>query len=67
MHRFRRDERGLQLEETAIVIPVYLMLFGATAEFGRYFYEYSTLAIASRAGSRYLASAVVSGTEDAAA
>ena len=67
LHRFRRDERGLQLVETAIVIPVFLMLFGATAEFGRYFYEYTTLAKASRAGSRYLATAVVSGTEDAAA
>ena len=67
LHRFRRDERGIQLVEVAIVIPVFLMLFGATAEFGRYFYEYTTLAKASRAGSRYLATAVVSGTEDAVA
>jgi|ERR1700741_456487 len=67
LHRFRRDERGLQLVEAAIVIPVLLMLFGATAEFGRYFYEYTTLAKASRVGSRYLATAVVSGTEDAVA
>jgi Flp pilus assembly protein TadG len=67
LHRFRRNERGLQLVETAIVIPVFLLLFGATAEFGRYFYEYTTLAKASRAGSRYLATAGVSGTEDAVA
>jgi len=67
LHRFRRDERGVQLVEAAIVIPVFLMMFGAVAEFGRYFYEYTTLAKASRAGSRYLATAVVSGTEDAAA
>jgi len=67
LQRFRRDERGLQLVETAIVIPIFLMLFGATAEFGRYFYEYTTLAKASRVGSRYLATAVVSGTEDAVA
>ncbi|HEY0764115.1 MAG TPA: TadE family protein [Pyrinomonadaceae bacterium] len=67
LQRFRRDERGLQLVETAIVIPIFLMLFGATAEFGRYFYEYTTLAKASRAGSRYLATAVVGGTEDAVA
>lgn len=67
LQRFRRDERGLQLVETAIVIPIFLMLFGATAEFGRYFYEYTTLAKASRVGSRYLTTAVVSGTEDAAA
>ena len=67
LHRFRRDERGLQLVEAAIVIPIFLMLFGATAEFGRYFYEYTTLAKASRVGTRYLSTAVVSGTEDAAA
>ena len=67
LHRFRRDERGLQLVETAIVIPIFLMLFGATAEFGRYFYEYTTLAKASRVGSRYLATAVVGGAEDAVA
>ena len=64
LQRFRRDERGLQLVETAIVIPVFFMLFGATAEFGRYFYEYTTLAKASRAGTRYLATNLVSGTED---
>jgi len=67
LQRFRRDERGLQLVETAIVIPIFLILFGATAEFGRYFYEYTTLAKSSRVGSRYLSTAVVSGTEDAAA
>lgn len=64
LQRFRRDERGLQLVETAIVIPIFFMLFGATAEFGRYFYEYTTLAKASRVGTRYLSTAVVSGTED---
>ena len=64
LQRFRRDERGLQLVETAIVIPVFFMLFGATAEFGRYFYEYTTLAKASRAGTRYLATAMVNSTED---
>jgi hypothetical protein len=67
LHRFRRNERGVQLVEAAIVIPILLMMFGAAAEFGRYFYEYTTLAKASRVGSRYLATAVVSGTEDAAA
>lgn len=67
LQRFRRDERGLQLVEVAIVIPVFLMMFGAVAEFGRYFYEYTTLAKASRVGSRYLATAMVSGAEDAVA
>lgn len=67
LQRFRRDERGLQLVETAIVIPIFLILFGATAEFGRYFYEYTTLAKATRSGARYLSTAPVTGLEDAAA
>lgn len=59
--RFRRDERGVQLIETAIVIPVLLLLFAGVAEFGRYFYEYSTLAKASRVGARYLAAKAANG------
>jgi hypothetical protein len=35
------------------------LLFGATAEFGRYFYEYSTLAKASRVGARYMSTAAL--------
>jgi TadE-like protein len=54
LHRFTRDERGLQLVEAAIVIPIFLIMFATTAEFGRYFYEYTTLAKAARSGSRYL-------------
>lgn len=53
--RFRHDEQGVQLIETAIVIPVLLLMFAGVAEFGRFFYEYSTLAKASRVGARYLA------------
>jgi len=53
--RFRSDERGVQLLEVAIVIPILLVLFGAVAEFGRYFYEYTTVAKAARVGARYLA------------
>jgi Flp pilus assembly protein TadG len=64
LHRFRKDERGLQLVEVTIVIPILLMLFAATAEFGRYFYEYTTLAKAARVGSRYLSTAPTKGTED---
>ena len=65
--RLRRDERGIQLVELAIVIPIFVLLFAATAEFGRYFYEYTTLAKASRAGARYLATAAVKTAEDTTA
>ena len=54
LNRFRRDEQGVQLIETAIVIPILLVLFAGVAEFGRYFHEYTTLAKASRVGARYL-------------
>ena len=56
LNRFRRDERGVQLLEIAIVLPIMFMLFGAVAEFGRYFYEYTTAAKAARVGARYMAS-----------
>jgi Flp pilus assembly protein TadG len=65
--RLRRDERGIQLVELALVIPIFVLLFAATAEFGRYFYEYTTLAKASRAGARYLATASVKAAEDTTA
>lgn len=52
--RFRRDERGVQLVEVALVIPILLILLAATAEFGRYFYYYSTLSRATRTAARYV-------------
>ena len=62
--RFSRDEQGVQLLELAIVLPIMLLLFAGVAEFGRYFYEYTTLAKGARAGARYLASkSVTSGTD----
>ena len=64
---FKRDERGVQLVELAIVLPVLVVLFAAVAEFGRYFYEYTTLAKASRVAVRYLATAITNGDCDAAA
>ena len=64
LHRFRRDERGTQLAEASIILPIFLILFAATAEFGRYFYEYTTLAKAARVGARYLTSAQVEPAED---
>ena len=62
--RFRRDEHGISLVETAIVVPILLVLFAGVAEFGRYFYEYTTLAKASRLGARYLASKSVMSEEE---
>ena len=67
LKRLRRKEQGIQLAELAIVLPIFLLLFGATAEFGRYFHEYSTLAKASRVGARYLATAAIRANEDTAA
>ena len=67
LHRFTRDESGLQLVEAAIVIPIFLLMFAATAEFGRYFYEYTTLAKAARVGSRYLSTNILTAEERVAA
>jgi hypothetical protein len=54
-----RGERGTQLVELALVLPILMAFFAATAEFGRYFYNYSTLSKATRAGARYLATTPV--------
>jgi Flp pilus assembly protein TadG len=62
--RLARSERGTQLVELAIVLPVVLMLMGAAAEFGRFFYTYQTLAKATRAGARYLMTEPAAGTSD---
>lgn len=64
LNRLFKNERGTQLVELALVIPIFLLLFGATAEFGRYFYEYTTLAKSSRAGARFLATSFENPTED---
>ena len=75
LRRLAACEAGTQLAELAIVLPLMLVLFGATAEFGRFFYTYNTLAKATRAGARYLTasnqatdasakSLVVNGTTD---
>ena len=64
LSRFRRNEAGVQLVEVAIVIPIMLMLFGAVAEFGRYFYEYTTLAKGVRVGARYMSTKTLKAVED---
>jgi Flp pilus assembly protein TadG len=62
LHRFRRDDQGVQLVEIAIVIPILLMLFAAVGEFGRYFYEYTTMAKAARVGARFMAGQSIDST-----
>lgn len=64
---FKRDNRGVQLVELAIVLPVLVLLFAAAAEFGRYFYEYTTLAKGSRVAVRHLLTARTNGDDDACA
>ena len=49
-------ERGSQLVELAVVLPVMLFMLASIAEFGNFFYAYTTLAKATRGGARYLAS-----------
>lgn len=58
-----RSESGTQLAELAIVLPILVVLFAGTVEFGRYFYTYSTLSKAARIGARYLVIADVSTVE----
>ena len=61
--QFVRRERGSQLVELAIVLPVMLVLFASIAEFGSFFYTYSTLDKATRGGARYLVSRPFTATE----
>lgn len=67
LKRFIRREHGTQLVELALVMPLMLLLLAATAEFGRFFYTYVTLAKATRAGARYLATASVKSANDTSA
>jgi Flp pilus assembly protein TadG len=66
LRTWRDCERGSQLVELAIIMPLLVVLVGATAEFGRFFYTYTTLLKGTRAASRYLVSQPV-GTADLAA
>lgn len=53
LQKIGREERGSQIVELAIALPLMLTLLGGLAEFGRYFYTYTTLTSAVRAGARH--------------
>ena len=67
IQNFFRGETGTQMIEFAIVFPVLLLLFAGTTELGRLFYQYTTLAKATRAGARYLSTVPNVGTSTGAA
>jgi Flp pilus assembly protein TadG len=52
--RARRGERGAQLVELVIVLPIMLVFTAATVEFGLYYNTYVQLSKATRYGARYL-------------
>jgi len=53
VRKFLKRDNGTQLVELAIVLPVFLVLMAGAAEFGRFFYTYSALTNAVRAGARH--------------
>src|SRR5687767_15558965 len=54
LRRWARREHGSSTVELAIVFPILLLLFVGTAELGRLFYTYTTLAKSTKVGARYL-------------
>lgn len=62
MPRIRRRMHGAVMLETAIVLPVLLMLLMAIAELGRLFYSYNTVNKIAREGARYLSGNSFTGT-----
>jgi Flp pilus assembly protein TadG len=65
--RLARRERGSQLVELAIVLPVMLFMLASIAEFGNFFYTYTTLAKATRGGTRYIVSRPYTGANNSKA
>jgi hypothetical protein len=53
IRRFLKKERGTQILELAIALPVMLIMLAAVGEFARFFYTYSALDNAVRAGARH--------------
>jgi len=55
LNRFWRSNRGTALIESAIVLPVFLMLVGGVYEFGYFFYQQQLMTTGIRDAARYLA------------
>jgi hypothetical protein len=53
VRRFAKEERGTQIIELAIALPIMLMLLAALTEFARFYYTYTTLTNAVRGGARH--------------
>lgn len=62
--RITQREDGSSTIELAIIFPILVILFVGTAELGRLFYTYNTLAKATYVGARYLSTSrnAVNGT-----
>jgi Flp pilus assembly protein TadG len=54
LSRLGGRKEGSSTVELAIVFPILLLLFISSAELGRLFYTYTTLAKATKVGARYL-------------
>jgi Flp pilus assembly protein TadG len=61
--RFLKNQRGAALLETAVTIPIILLISVAIFEFGRAYQTWQVLTNAAREGARV---AIISGTTDAA-
>lgn len=55
MRRFGRKDDGAILLEFALVLPIFLLFIGVSAEFGRVFWSYQSAIAGVRDASRYLA------------
>jgi Flp pilus assembly protein TadG len=61
----RLGQGGSSTVELAIVFPILLLLFAGSAELGRLFYTYTTLAKATDLGARYLSTSRDATSSDA--
>ena len=57
-----RSEKGVELVEFALILPLLLLLCLGVIEFGRAYYTYNILTKAVRDGARYLSTGMVTST-----